>query len=248
MAPVTEYTGEIDQWLEQEAGIEEFDALQEQLDEEMCAAGSCSKKRMRHIYNERKRRILMNNLLDSLQSLLPNPYPRKDRCALLSDVIEHVQTLEEQARDLEARTVQITRAKVASRSSSCPTRLTDPARKLPGLSETPLSPNFVRNLHVQFMSSMHSGHCRRSNNSAGDESDNCVSSDGDKEEEVLITFTSPSGRGLLPHVLDLLQRTELRLIDFTLSARGEDDMLWYIHAQVPVRKELTTDQIKSLFS
>ncbi|KAH7430217.1 hypothetical protein KP509_09G088900 [Ceratopteris richardii] len=243
---LSDFGAKTEEWLEEEAAKEGVVTVEQQLvEDETCSGSSCSKKRMRHIDNERKRRILMNNLLDSLQSLLPDSYPRKDRCALLSDVIEHVQLLEDQARRLEAQTAQMTREKVALRHSASRTKVC-PTDELTGQSKGPPCPELVRNFHVQFMPPLHNGHPRAAEGSHN--STNGSDGGGGDRKELVLTFASPSRSGLLPHVLELLQRSELIVMDCSLSTIGDDEILWYIHAQVPTGRKLTSDQVKSLFS
>eukprot|EP00250_Pteridium_aquilinum_P013162 c21169_g1_i1 orf=47-814(+) len=195
---------------------------------EMCmmemAGGSYSKKRMRHINNERQRRILMNTLLDSLQALLPDPHPRKDRCALLTDVIAHVQSLEEEVQDLAARTTHI--------KKSMP-KITHPAGT--NISTGKPVTAILRNLHVQFINS------HEKLTAASSPSSNWT-------EEIVITFTSSPIRGLHSHVLSLFQRNHMEVINASLSTTPDAQVLYYIHARVSKEHCLQNDDVKLLFS
>eukprot|EP00250_Pteridium_aquilinum_P016924 c23367_g1_i2 orf=533-979(-) len=59
-----------------------------------------SMKRRRHISIERQRRVQMNTLLESLQALLPDSTPRKDRYTLLTEITNYLQSLEKSIQDL----------------------------------------------------------------------------------------------------------------------------------------------------
>ncbi|KAH7432665.1 hypothetical protein KP509_07G032900 [Ceratopteris richardii] len=196
-----------------------------------CKGSGCSNKRLRHINNERQRRVLMNNLLDSLQSLLPDHHPRKDRCTLLTDVIAHVQSLEGEIQELQARTAQMKKMKMTVHS---PPSATNSATLPAALPEGPAIFSTVRSMHVELMK-------RNEEDSPADPSND------DDAEEAIITFATFSARGLLPHIFNFLQQNHIDVLSATISATPDMQLLYYIHAKIPKGK-FSENEIESMLS
>ncbi|KAH7306495.1 hypothetical protein KP509_22G015600 [Ceratopteris richardii] len=185
-----------------------------------------SKKRMRHINNERQRRMLMNTLLDSLQSLLPDAHPRKDRCTLLTEVIEYIHSLEREIAQLEERTEEIKRLKTTVKSTASPNSNQMMSGMFTSSSEDSTVSLCLRNWHVEFVTPKHLLFQNSSTSMTVDSHEGL--------EEFIITFSSISTRGLLPHVLQIFQQNLIDIIAATVSTTDNLQFLFYIHVKVRI--------------
>eukprot|EP00250_Pteridium_aquilinum_P016925 c23367_g1_i4 orf=480-1109(-) len=178
-----------------------------------------SMKRRRHISIERQRRVQMNTLLESLQALLPDSTPRKDRYTLLTEITNYLQSLEKSIQDLATCKEEIM-------SSLTKATTTIKLNKVATLS-TPLHQVSLRNFHVHVFKQ-------------------CKSMNGLKE--IIITFTSPRIKGIFSQILFLFNLNQVQVINATISGALDNQLLHYFHAQVPKDLNFEGNDLKVMFS
>lgn len=190
-------------------------------------------KNKKHIYIERQRRIYMNTLLESLQALLPDPRPRKDRCTLLSEVTDYLRSLEGSLKELAIRKAEIMAA--LAQGGGQIIKLNNEAQAADhegavAAASVSLQP-CLRNVRVQEIKS-------------GGSTTNPLAN---PIEEVIITFVSPCVNGLWSQILFLFHKHQIDIITATLSTTTTDaQVLHYIHARVPKQLGLQNDDIKEI--
>lgn len=177
----------------------------------------------------------MSTLLESLQALLPDPRPRKDRCTLLTEVIDYIRSLEERLKEVAIRKAEIMAAQeqgglIIKRNKEADAAQADPDAMAAIITVSQQQP-CLRNVHVQEIAL----HGSTTNTLA-----NYLM------EEALITFASCCIEGLWSRILLLFHNHQIDIINATLSTTPDSQMLYYIHARVPKELGLQSDDLKRI--
>ncbi|MCO5572132.1 hypothetical protein L7F22_025883 [Adiantum nelumboides] len=177
-----------------------------------------------HIYSERQRRKGMTHLYTTLLSLLPDAKPKTDRCKVLTDAMDYIQTLREQVEVLGSQKAEL----VSS-----------------------LAEHEGDHLNTDYTSGA-DGEAANSSTLSGisDEAKEEILSSADVAvrfcgREAFITLNSCKSKGVWSGILQILHEQELDIFNVTLSSGNEMDH-HCIHARIPKTSNIRAQQVEKL--
>ncbi|KAH7294440.1 hypothetical protein KP509_27G000700 [Ceratopteris richardii] len=177
-----------------------------------------------HIFSERQRRKGMTHLYTTLLSLLPDAKPKTDRCKVLTDAMEYIQTLRDQVEALGSQKAEL----------------------MASLGENEGDPH-----STDYMSGP-DGDAANSSTITGvsEEVKEEILSSADVAvrfcgREAFITLNSCKTKGVWSGILQILHEQEMEIFNVTLSSGNEMDH-HCIHAKIPKTCNVRSQEVQKL--